>query len=211
MEDLIKILLQREMWTRLVFIQWKRHGLFSNFLAFTFSTEFCDAKMNVYSFLFVCLCARLKFSAHASVFCFCLLFFYAKLRNALRQRSRPMKKRKIACACSACHTLHTASYDLTNRSIANRATPINITMETPLMTRRDNCSFMLEFCRFTVSTLGVFYFLVIRAQPKKKSNFEDSLLKHGMTRSCTKWGFSTDVILNGCETTVEGGYEVTEA
>ena len=115
-----KIPLQREMWTRLVFIQWKRHGLFSNFLAFTFSTEFCDAKMNVYSYLFVCLCARLKFSAHASVFCFCLLFFYAKLRNALRQRSRPMKKRKIACACSACHTLHTASYDLTNRSIANR-------------------------------------------------------------------------------------------
>ena len=115
-----KIPLQREMWTRLVFIQWKRHGLFSNFLAFTFSTEFCDAKMNVYSFLVVCLCARLKFSAHASVFCFCLLFFYAKLRNALRQRSRPMKKRKIACACSACHTLHTASYDLTNRSIANR-------------------------------------------------------------------------------------------
>ena len=87
---------------------------------FTFSTEFCDAKMNVYSFLFVCLCARLKFSAHASVFCFCLLFFYAKLRNALRQRSRPMKKRKIACVCSACHALHTASYDLTNRSIANR-------------------------------------------------------------------------------------------
>ena len=84
-------------------------------------------------------------------------------------------------------------------------------METPLMTLRDNCSFMLEFCRFTVSTLGVFYFLVIRAQPKKKSNFEDSLLKHWMTRSCTKWGFSTDVILNGCETTVEGGYEVTEA
>ena len=84
-------------------------------------------------------------------------------------------------------------------------------METPLMTLRDKCSFMLEFFRFTVSTLGVFYFLVIRAQPKKKSNFEDSLLKHGMTRSCTKWGFLTDVILNGCETTVEGGYEVTEA
>ena len=111
-----------------------------------FSTEFCDA-----SFLFVCLFTRLKFSAHASVFCFCLfLFFYAKLRNALRQRSRPMKKRRLACACSACHILHTVSYDLTYRSIANRATLINITMETPLMTRRDNCFFMLEFCRFTV-------------------------------------------------------------
>ena len=154
-----KIPLQREMWTRLVFIQWKKHGLFSNLLAFTFSTEFCDAKMNVYSFLFVCLYARLKFSAHASVFCFCLLFFYAKLRNALRQRSRPMKKRKIACACSACHTLHTAII-------------VNITMETPLMTLRDNCSFMLEFCRFTVSTLGVFYFLVIRAQPKKSQTLK---------------------------------------
>ena len=117
-----------------------------------FSTEFCDA-----SFLFVCFCTRLKFSAHTSVFCFCLLlFFYAKLRDALRQRSRPMKKRRLACAC---RILNTASYDLTNRSIANRATPINITMETLLMTRRDNCSFMLEFCRFTVSTLGVFYFL----------------------------------------------------
>ena len=149
----------RERCERVLFF-YNGKGLFSNpLIAFTFSTEFCDAKMNVYSFLFVCLCARLKFSAHASVFCFCLLFFYAKLRNALRQRSRPMKKRKIACACSACHTLHTASYDLTNRSIANRATPINITMETLLMTRRDNCSFMLEFCRFTVSTLGVFYFL----------------------------------------------------
>ena len=96
-----------------------------------------------------------------------VVVFYAKLRNALRQRSRPMKKRRLACACSACHTLHTASYDLTNRSIANRATPINITMETLLMTRRDNCSFMLEFCRFTVSTLGVFYFLWQERNPKK--------------------------------------------
>ena len=85
-----------------------------------FLRNFVMPKWMFYSFLFVCLYARLKFSAHASVFCFCLLFFYAKLRNALRQRSRPMKKRKIACACSACHTLHTASYDLTNRSIANR-------------------------------------------------------------------------------------------
>ena len=168
-----KIPLQRKMWTRLVFLQWKRYGLFSNLLiAFTFSTEFCDAKMNVYSFLFVCLCARLKFSAHASVFCFCLLFFYAKLRNALRQRSRPMKKRKIACACSACHTLHTASYDLTNRSIANRATPINITMETPLMTRRDNRSFMLEFCKFTVSTLDVFYLLWQERNPQKSQTLK---------------------------------------
>ena len=109
-----KIPLQRKMWTRLVFLQWKRYGLFSNpLIAFTFSTEFCHAKINVYSFLFVCLCTRLEFSAHASVFCFCLLlFFYAKLRNALRQRSRPTKKRKITCACSVCHTLHTALYDL---------------------------------------------------------------------------------------------------
>ena len=69
-----------------------------------FSTEFCDA-----SFLFVCFCTRLKFSAHASVFCFCLLlFFYAKLREALRERSRPMKKRRLACACSACHIFNTA-------------------------------------------------------------------------------------------------------
>ena len=96
-----------------------------------------------------------------------LVVFYAKLRTALIQRSRPTKKRKLACACSACHKLHTASYDLTNRSIANRATPINITMETPLMTRRDNWSFMLEFCRFTVLTLGVFYFLWQERNPKK--------------------------------------------
>ena len=133
-----------------------------------FSTEFCDA-----SFLFVCFCTRLKFSAHASVFCFCLLlFFYAKLRNALRQRSRPMKKRRLACACSACHILHTASYDLTYRSIANRVTLINITMETPLMTRRDNCFFMLEFCRFTVSTLGVFHFLWQERNPKKSQTLK---------------------------------------
>lgn len=126
--------------------------------------------MNVYSFLVVCLCIRLKFSACASVFCFYLLlffFFYAKLRHALGQRSRPTKKRKPACACSACHTLHTASYDLTNRSTANRATPISITMETPLITRRDNCSFKLEFCRFTVSTLGVLYFLWQERNSKK--------------------------------------------
>ena len=70
-------------------------------------------------------------------------------RNALIQRSRPTKKRKLACACSAWHALHTASYDLTNRSIANRATPINITMETPLMTRRNNWSFMIYFFTFT--------------------------------------------------------------
>ena len=38
-----------------------------------FSTEFCDA-----SFLFVCFCTRLKFSAHASVFCFCLLLFFLR-------------------------------------------------------------------------------------------------------------------------------------
>ena len=38
-----------------------------------FSTEFCDA-----SFLFVCFCTRLKFSAHASVFCFCLLLFFTR-------------------------------------------------------------------------------------------------------------------------------------
>ena len=152
-----KIPLQREMWTRLVFLQWKRQIFYG----------IC-AKMNVYSFPFVCLCTRLKFSAHATVFLFLfVVVFYAKLRNALRQRSRPMKKRRLACACSACHTLHTASYDLTNRSIANRATPINITMETLLMTRRDNCSFMLEFCRFTVSTLGVFYFLWQERNPKK--------------------------------------------
>ena len=161
-----KIPLQRQMWTRLVSPQWKRHGLSSNPLP---STKFWDAKMNVYSFLFVCLCIRLKFSACASVFCFCLLlfFFYAKLRNALGHRSRPTKKRKPTCACSACHTLHTASYDLTNRSTANRATPISITMETPLITRRDNCSFKLEFCRFTVSTLGVLYFLWQERNSKK--------------------------------------------
>ena len=97
----------------------------------------------------------------------CCCFFYAKLRNALGQRSRPTKKRKPTCACSACHTLHTASYDLTNRSTANRATPISITMETPLITRRDNCSFKLEFCRFTVSTLGVLYFLWQERNSKK--------------------------------------------
>ena len=126
---------------------------------------------------YVCLCTRLKFSAHASVFCFCLLlFFYAKLRNALIQRSWPTKKRKLACACSACHTLHTASYDLTNRSIANRATPINITMETPLMTRRDDWSFMLEFCRFTVLTLGVFYFLRQERNPKKVKLWDNKKL-----------------------------------
>ena len=74
-----KIPLQRKMWTRLVFLQWKRYGLFSNpLIAFTFSTEFCDAKMNVYSFLFVCLCTRLEFSSHASVFCFCLLLFFTR-------------------------------------------------------------------------------------------------------------------------------------
>ena len=103
----------RERCERVLFF-YNGKGLFSNpLIAFTFSTEFCDAKMNVYSFLLVCLCTRLEFSSHASVFCFCLLlFFYAKLRNALRQRSRPTKKRKLTCACSVCHTLHTASYDL---------------------------------------------------------------------------------------------------
>ena len=40
-------------------------------------------------------------------------------------------------------------------------------METPLMTRRDDWSFMLEFCRFTVLTLGVFYFLWQERNPKK--------------------------------------------
>ena len=122
--------------------------MFTVFCLFVYVRDWSSPRMQAF-FVFVC------------------CFFYAKLRNALRQRSRPMKKRKIACACSACHTLHTASYDLTNRSIANRATPINITMETPLMTRRDNCSFMLEFCRFTVSTLGVFYFLWQERNPKK--------------------------------------------
>ena len=55
-----------------------------------FSTEFCDA-----SFLFVCLFLYETEVLRA------LLVFYAKLRNALRQRSRPMKKRRLACACSA--------------------------------------------------------------------------------------------------------------
>ena len=51
-----------------------------------------------------------------------VLFFYngkgtvyfqiPKLRNAPRQRPRPTKERKLTCACSVCHTLHTTSYDL---------------------------------------------------------------------------------------------------
>ena len=40
-------------------------------------------------------------------------------------------------------------------------------MEAPLMTRRDNRSFMLEFCKFTVSTLGVFYLLWQERNPQK--------------------------------------------
>ena len=60
----------------------------------------------------------------------------------------------------------------TNRNIANRATPINITMETPLMTRRDNRSFMLEFCKFTVSTLGVFYLLWQERNPQKSQTLK---------------------------------------
>ena len=114
-------------------------------------------------------------------------------RNALIQRSRPTKKRKLACACSAWHTLHTASYDLTNRSIANRATPINITMEPPLMTRRNNWSFMI-YCVDVRQVL----FLVTRVQSKKSQTLK-IFLKRGIIRSCTKWGFLTDVILNGCD------------
>ena len=60
----------------------------------------------------------------------------------------------------------------TNRSIANRATPISITMEKPLMTRRDNHSFMLEFCKFTVSTLGVFYLLWQECNPQKSQTLK---------------------------------------
>ena len=45
-------------------------------------------------------------------------------------------------------------------------------MEAPLMTLRDNCSFMLEFCRFTVSTLGVFYFSWQERNPKKSQTLK---------------------------------------
>ena len=78
-------------------------------------------------------------------------------------------------------------------------------METPLMTLRDNCSFMLEFCRFTVSTLGVFYFLWQERNPKKGKLWRFSS-KAWEDKKLHQMG-----ILNGCETTVEGGYEVTEA
>ena len=47
-------------------------------LAYTFTTEFCDAKINVSSFPFVCLCTRLKFSAQATFFRFCLLLFFLR-------------------------------------------------------------------------------------------------------------------------------------
>ena len=124
--------------------------MFTVFYLFVYALDWSSLRVQAF-FVFVC----------------CCFFFYAKLRNALGHRSRPTKKRKPTCACSACHTLHTASYDLTNRSTANRATPISITMETPLITRRDNCSFKLEFCRFTVSTLGVLYFLWQERNSKK--------------------------------------------
>ena len=69
----------RERCERVLFF-YNGKGLFSNpLIAFTFSTEFCDAKMNVYSFLFVCLCTRLEFSSHASFFLF--LFAVVFLRE----------------------------------------------------------------------------------------------------------------------------------
>ena len=54
-------------------------GFIFKSLACTFTTEFCDAKMNVSSFPFVCLCTRLKFSAQATFFTF--LFVVVFLRE----------------------------------------------------------------------------------------------------------------------------------
>ena len=45
-------------------------------------------------------------------------------------------------------------------------------MEAPLMTRRDNRSFMLEFCKFTVSTLSVFYLLWQVRNPQKSQTLK---------------------------------------